>query len=297
MQRYANFLASKALLVAALLCAACATAPAPPDPALELRAHPVVLLGEVHDNPLHHRSRLHTLTAALEGDRTSRYRPALLMEQFDRERQSQIERARREKPGDADHLIALATPAPTRPGGQGWNWSFYKPFVELALRFDLPIVAANLSRADLMKVAQQGFGSVFSATEMHRLGLDRDLPADLVSAQEREIHTGHCGAMPAALLPSMARTQIARDAYMALKIEEHRARSSVLLAGNGHVRRDIGVPRWLSSAGSVYAVGYLEAPADPADRRYHRVVITAPAERPDPCAAFLRSRSRTQGEK
>lgn len=286
-----------AILAAALLCAACATAPAPHDTATELRAHPVVLLGEVHDNPLHHRLRLEALTAALEGDRSGRYRPALLMEQFDRERQPHIERARREKPGDADYLIALAAPAPTRPGGQGWNWSFYKPFVELALRFDLPIVAANLSRGDLMRVAQQGFESVFSATEIHRLGLDRALPADLVSAQEREIHTGHCGALPASLLPAMARAQIARDAYMALKIEEHRARGSVLLAGNGHVRRDIGVPRWLAATSGVQAVGYLEAPTVAADLRYHRVVITASAARPDPCAAFLHSRSRTQGEK
>ena len=256
----------------------------------------MVLLGEVHDNPLHHRLRLEALTAALEGDRSGRYRPALLMEQFDRERQPQIERARREKPGDADHLIALAAPAPTRPGGQGWNWSLYKPFVALALRFDLPIVAANLSRADLMRVAQQGFDAVFSVDEMRRLGLDRAPPADLLSAQEREIDTGHCGALPASLLPAMARAQIARDAYMALKIEEHRARGLVLLAGNGHVRRDIGVPRWLSSADGTHAVGYLEAPANAADPRYHRVVITAPAERTDPCTAYLRSRSRAQGE-
>lgn len=286
-----------AALAAGLLGAACATAPAALDTATELRAHPVVLLGEVHDNPLHHRLRLEALTAALEGDRTARYRPALLMEQFDRESQPQIERARREKPGDADHLIGLAAPAPARPGGQGWNWSFYKPFVELALRFDLPIVAANLSRGDLMRVTQLGFQSVFSATEMHRLGLDRDLRADLVSAQEREIDNGHCGALPAALLPAMARAQIARDAYMALKIEEHRGRGAVLLAGNGHVRHDIGVPRWVASASGVLAIGYLEAPADAADRRYHRVVITAPAARPDPCAAILRSRSRVQGEK
>ncbi len=264
-----------ATLAAALLCAACATAPTPLDPATELRAHPVVLLGEVHDNPLHHRLRLEALTAALEGDRSGRYRPALLMEQFDRERQPQIERARREKPGDADHLIGLAAPAPARPGGQGWNWSFYEPFVELALRFDLPIVAANLSRADLMRVAQQGFAAVFGMDEMRRLGLDR--------------------ALPAALLPAMARAQIARDAYMALKIDEHRTRGAVLLAGNGHVRRDIGVPRWLALATGVQAVGYLEAPADAADPRYTRVVVTAPAERPDPCAAFLRSRPRAQG--
>lgn len=291
----ANCIWNKAPLGALLLASACATAPSTPDVVAELRSHPVVLLGEIHDNALHHRLRLEALTAALENDRTGTYRPALLMEQFDRESQPRIDRARREKPGDADHLIMLA--APPRPVGQGWNWAYYKPFVALALRFDLPIVAANLSRADLMRVAKDGFGAVFSAQEVERLGLARALPEDLVAAQERAIHTGHCGALPAAALPAMARTQIARDAFMALKIEEQRARGAVLLAGNGHVRGDIGVPRWLMSADGVRTIGYLEAPADAKEARYHRVVTTAAAERPDPCAAFLRVRQRAQDAK
>ena len=290
MHRYASFIRTKAPLGALLLATACATAPSSPDVATDMRAHRVVLLGEVHDNPLHHRLRLEALTAALETDRTGAYRPALLMEQFDRESQPQIDRAQREKPDDPDHLIMLA--APPRAAGQGWNWTYYKPVVALALRFDLPIVAANLSRSDLMRVAKQGFGAVFNDEEVARMGLAGALPDDLVTAQEREIHLGHCGALPAAALPAMARAQIARDAYMALKIEEQRARGAVLLAGNGHVRRDIGVPRWLTAPHDVHTIGYVEAQAKKIDARYHRVVVTPAAERADPCEAFLRSRQR-----
>jgi len=63
----------------------------------------------------------------------------------------------------------------------------------------------------------------------------------------------------------------------------------VLLAGNGHVRRDIGVPRWLGAAwqGRLFVVGYLEADDDATPTpNFDAVVRTAPAPRPDPCVEF-----------
>ena len=48
---------------------------------------------------------------------------------------------------DADYLIAQAKGAPS------WRWELYKPYIALALEYDLPIVAANLARADAMSAA------------------------------------------------------------------------------------------------------------------------------------------------
>ena len=73
----------------------------------------VVVLGEVHDNAKQHALRLSALKALV----ASGARPALAFEQFDRERQGDIERARRERPRDADYLIAQAGGAP------GWHWA------------------------------------------------------------------------------------------------------------------------------------------------------------------------------
>ena len=91
--------------------------------------------------------------------------------------------------------------------------------------------------------------------------------------------------------PRMARAQFARDAVMA-DVLRRSARSSgvVLLAGNGHVRRDIGVPHWLGTLNNrVFAVGYLETTDDSTPVvAFDAVVRTAPAERPDPCAEFRR---------
>jgi uncharacterized iron-regulated protein len=82
--------------------------------------------------------------------------------------------------------------------------------------------------------------------------------------------------------------QLARDAVMADLLREHGARGAVLLAGNGHVRRDLGVPRWLADPDRVFAVGYLEEGDEPPPGAFDAVVVTARVERPDPCEAFRR---------
>ena len=80
-----------------------------------MQGHRIVLLGEVHDN-----ATQHTLgVAALRQLVVKGARPAIAFEQFDRERHSDIDRARRERPGDANHLIAQAK------GRDEWQWQFY----------------------------------------------------------------------------------------------------------------------------------------------------------------------------
>lgn len=248
-----------------------------------MRGIPVVLLGEVHDNAAQHALR----AAALERLVAAGARPAIAFEQFDRERQADVDRARRERPGDADWLISQA--AGPR---DGWDWSLYRPFVRLALAHELPIVAANLSRAEASRVMREGYAAAFDAPTRASLGLD-DVPAPLRAAHEREVDAGHCGLMPQAMLGPMARAQIARDAALALAIAPWTARGVVLLTGNGHARADIGVPRWLPAAlrAGTRSIGLLEgdgSAALPADA-FDRIVATQAVPREDPCAA-LRAR-------
>ena len=254
-----------------------------------LRGDAIVLLGEVHDNPVQHRRRLEVLRRAFEAG----WRPAIAMEQLDREHQVDIERARMERPLDVDYLIEKAT---TQHGNSidGWNWEYYRPYVALALQYGVPLLAANLSRADAQKLVELGYSAVFDDSMEHRLGLDRQRPA-LQSVQENEIDVGHCHALPRELLPAMARAQLARDAVMAGVLREHGAQGVVLLAGDGHARRDMGVPMWFDPTmlARVFAVGFLERgdPAPPASA-FDAVVITDAAPRPDPCAT-LRHREKS----
>ena len=241
----------------------------------------IVLLGEVHDNAAVHRERLAVLERALARG----WRPAIAMEQFDRERQGAIDEARRERPLDADHLIDAAT------GGRrgGWEWSYYRPVIELALRHDLSIVATDLSNADAARIVRGGDAAVFDAAARAAIGLDRPIAPWWLAAQEHEVEEGHCRLLPPALLPAMARAQLTRDAVIASAVKAHASNGIVLLAGNGHVRRDIGVPRWLGAALAprVLAVGFLEEGGDAArELAYDAVVRVPPAPREDPCESL-----------
>lgn len=275
------FLALATLLVA--LCGAVDTESAPFPWEDRLRGDAIVLLGEVHDNPVQHRLRLEVLRRAFEAG----WRPAIAMEQFDREQQVAIERARMERPLDADYLIEEAA---TEHGKSinGWNWEYYRPYVALALQYRVPLLAANLSRRDAQKVIELGYSAVFDDSMEHLLGLDRQRPS-LLEAQEKEIDLGHCHALRRELLPAMARAQAARDAVMAGVLREHGAQGVVLLAGDGHARRDIGVPTWFDppTDARVFAVAFLER-GDPAPQSaaFDAVVSTDAVPRPDRCATL-----------
>ena len=243
-----------------------------------MQGHRVVLLGEVHDNAAQHTLRV----AALRELVVKGVRPAVAFEQFDQERQPDIDRARRVRPGDANYLIAQAK------GRNEWQWQFYRPFVALALEYDLPIIAANLSRDKAMHVAIDGWPAVFDARVQEELKLD-SLPADFRRKHEDAIAAGHCNLLRAEELPALARAQIARDIIMARVIRPYVNRGVVLLAGNGHVRRDIGVPFWSAADAmrDAVSIGVLErnddtsAPEDAAD--FDAYVITERASRADPC--------------
>jgi uncharacterized iron-regulated protein len=257
----------RAWLVLPALLAACAH----PPPATELHLEqPVVLLGEVHDNAAQHALRLRAFEARL----ASGARPALLMEQFDREHQAVIDGLRARPPApDADAIIAAA-------GGSGWEWRHYRPFVALALQHDLPLVAANVSRAQARRVMSAG---------LQAEGFSAAVAPEVLGALAQEIEDSHCGLVDAATARRMALAQVARDQAMAAAVEQHAGRGVLLLAGNGHVRTDAGVPRWLSPATRARseAIGLLEIGARERGR-YDRVVWTVAQARADPCAGMRR---------
>lgn len=278
-----------AAFILAMLCGACSTIAPPNDWEQRLRGDAVVMLGEVHDNAEQHRLRLAVLRRALAAG----WRPAIAMEQFDREHQVDIDRARRERPNDAQHVIDLAAPAGTAARG-GWNWDFYRPFVALAIEYDLPLIATNVSNSDTTKIVRGGYSAVFDDASIATLRLDQPIAPDWQAAQEREIDAGHCHALPQTVWSRMARAQYARDAVMADVLRKHAGKGVVLLAGNGHVRRDIGVPRWMGDSlrDRIFTVAYLERSNESIrDSAFDAVVRTARATRPDPCTEFEKRKS------
>ncbi len=239
-----------------------------------------LLLGEVHDHPLQHRLRVDWLEAL-----ASRGRFALAMEQFDATRQGDIDRARANHSGAREIAQAAAFQF------KGWNWTFYEPYVELALRHDLPLVAANLSMSQARSIAR-GAASPTESVEPAGWG---DEDRERLAA---EIRLSHCGMLPESAIAPMAAAQQARDATIAhALVDAHREwrLPVVLLAGSGHVRRDLGVPRYLrglAPGARIFSVGLVERNGADDDgsegrsRDFDLTIETPAHPRPDPCAVF-----------
>ena len=246
-----------------------------------LRQSSHVLLGEVHDNPVHHAERAKLLAAL--ADR----RPTVIFEHFPRSANAALATA---PAGDLEGWLYRAG-----FDRKGWAWPVHRPLIEAALAARLPLRGGNLERDEARQIARQG---AQAAPADLRASLAQPLPQAAADALDRGLVDGHCGQLPASAVPRMRDAQAARDASMADAMQRalaEGAQSVVLLAGNGHVRRDHGVPLWIAlfqPGARVVSVGFLEVGADGhlptlADRAVYDLVWVTPRQpRPDPCAGF-----------
>ena len=235
----------------------------------------VLLLGEVHDNAEGHKLRYEQLRRRVEAG----WRPAIAMEQFDREHQALLNKAQKDCRDAQCVILVMQSPR--------WDWQQYKPLIDMALHYQLPLVAANLSRADASKVVRDGVASSFDADTVAAYRLREALPADIVQGQRREIVDGHCGMLPDEMVPGMVHAQVARDIWMAKLVRAQQPRDVVLIAGNGHVRKDFGVPRWLAALEprlTVHSIGYVEKA--PGKEEFDAYVIIPAKPRADACAGL-----------
>jgi uncharacterized iron-regulated protein len=262
----------------------------------------VVVLGEKHDNPDHHALQAQAIDALVARGR----KPAVVFEMIARSQQAALDEARARAPRDVDAIAAALDWQRS-----GWpEWSLYRPVFESAVRHGLPIVAGSLDRAQVMEVARRGTAALEPAfVAEHRLGEpSTDASAD---ALREEMRQAHCSMLPESMLDTMVLVQRARDAMLASQAHAALARagSVVLIAGNGHARRDRGVPRHLERAYGVTArvLALLEVQRDTDDVRglapddaggalpYDYVWLTPRASDEDPCASLREQHSHEAG--
>ena len=232
-----------------------------------------VILGEAHDNAVHHRLQAEIFETLVRSGRA----PALAMEQFDREHQPMLDAALARGERDVESLADAG-----RFDRKGWRWPEYKPLVTLAALRGLPILAANFSRADARALMKSGRPAAGLPT----------LTPELNAALEKDLVEGHCGLRPSPpLLAGMIEAQRARDAQMAQVLATTGPAGAILIAGSGHARRDRGVPAYLppSMQGQLLSIAFLEvdpssrAPGDWYRQLFDLVWFTSRADREDPC--------------
>lgn len=218
-----------------------------------------VLLGESHDNPDHHRLQARVIEELVARGR----RPAVAFEMLAAGVAPALA-ALRGRPGATAEALRVAVAWDE----SGWpDFALYRPVFETALAAELPIVAADASRALLRAVAERGTEGI-APDRAARLGVERPMPAALRRVHEEAIREAHCGHAPEARLGAMARVQWLRDAHLAAALvdgaREPGATGAVLIAGAGHARRDRGVPKHLARlapGASVQALAMVEIPA------------------------------------
>ncbi len=245
-----------------------------------------VLLGEKHDNPDHHRLQAWMIDALVARGR----RPAVAMEMLDTDQAPVLAEYLKQRPRDAAGLgAAVGWKA------RGWpDWSIYAPIAETALQAGLPIVSADLTRAELRTVGRDGMAAL---AEPIRARLQRapNLDAPQAASLAQELRDSHCGQLPDEALPRMANVQWARDAHMAAAMLDSPS-GAVLIAGAGHVRRDRGVPwhlRHVAPGRSIVVLALVEveeAKRDASDyalaEKFDYVWFTPRVDAEDPCVKF-----------
>ena len=198
-----------------------------------------VLIGERHDNRDHHRLQARIVRSL---QRDARQPRAVAFEMIGTDRQLDLVEHLDRHPGDAAGLGAAVGWA-----SNGWpEWALYEPIARAALSNGAQIVAADLNEDQKHAVFGQG-AQALRASFVRRTGLDRDLPAALTSDLQDELHEAHCGQAPPQVLSGMYQVQRARDAMMADRLAAASGKAGgILIAGNGHVRNDRGVPWYLA---------------------------------------------------
>jgi len=260
-----------------------------------LEAHRFVLLGEMHDNPDHHRRQARVLRHLVSAGR----RPALVVEMLSADVAGALEKARaRPDAGPEDLRRAVAWDT------SGWPaWEIYAPLFEAALEADLPVVPGDLAGSVLDALRRDGLAGLDPPLR-RGLGLDVPVPDAWRRALRERLQRAHCDLLPEEALPRMVDVQLARDAHLARALAEAaegHGEGAVLVAGAGHVRRDQAVPAWLERrgvAGSLASVALMEVHRDAADPTaelrerfggsipYDRVWFTPRHPREDPCEAL-----------
>ena len=224
----------------------------------------VLLVGEQHDAPAHQRLERDVIqTLAARGQLA-----AVALEM------AEAGASTAQLPRGADESTVQAA---LRWNDAAWPWRTYGPVAMAAVRAGVPVLGANLPRAQMRDA-------------MADASLDARLSPSMLQAQQQTIRDGHCGLLPDAQIAPMTRIQIARDLRMAQVADRARiaGQTVVVVAGAGHVLRDRGIPVHLPAA--VHARVLLLNAGDAAVTGADHVLRT-PALPPTDYCASLRERT------
>jgi len=238
----------------------------------------IVLLGEVHDNLFQHRARADLI--------------------------SKIQN--KEFAIVSEHLVSGSEIAYSGSlledletigfNKKAWSWPTHEVLYKKFEEFNLPVFGGDLSKKDINNIYE---GRELSQSDtltpiIKRSALDSQSKDKLLN----DLVVGHCGVVEEGLLSFMYKVQRYRDASMAYIASK--VAPAIVIAGNGHVRRDYGVPQILKKMNpdsNIISIAFLETDKlsemtdnlikklfKDADTDY--IWLTETVSRVDPCEKF-----------
>jgi len=261
------------LLLTLLLCGAAAAREIAPDALDSLPAVDIVVLGEVHDNPAHHRNQARALRSIS---------PAALV--FEMLQQQHVDAL------PDDLTDAAAVEAATQWEARGWpDFAMYHPLFTAAP--DARIYAGDVPRPAVMQALRDGAAAVFGDAAA-QFGLTTPYPSDVQKERETDLLAAHCYAMPTDAMGGMVEAQRLRDAVLAqaaLTALRETGGPVAVITGVEHARTDIGVPVLIRQAQpgvTVLSIGQMEQVPNGRPPHHLWIVTDGVADRGDPCEAF-----------
>ncbi len=257
------------------------------------------LLGEVHDNPDVHRVQAWALgvrakargTLPVVMEMLNDAQQPVLDELFGKGESTRSARKGAGTPSKQEEGAAALSAATVLKRLQ-WNktgWpdaKIYEPIITAVLSAKGRLYPGSSARGVVRNIGKQGFKSL-SKAQINRLGLETGLPEPLAKDLRRELQEGHCNMLPERAMPAMMKVQRYRDAIMAAVLVRARAwaqsgaagsidagatgvrdAGASLIAGNGHVRADRAVPRYLRAmvpGARIVVVAIMEVEAGESD--------------------------------
>lgn len=238
-----------------------------------LAAQDVLVVGEIHDNPAHHE---------MQAELVQSFAPeALVFEMLT------SEQARHVTPSVRNDMNALADAVDW--ADTGWpDFGMYYPIFEAAP--EARIYGAQIPRDVARAAFEKGVAENFLGDAV-RFGLTEPLPKKERKQREAMQMASHCDALPQHLVPAMVDIQRLRDAELAriaLQAIQDTGGPVAVITGNGHARRDWGMPVYLDRAAPDLEIRVIGQAEDGSELPgiFDEVITASPVDRPDPCAAF-----------
>ncbi|MRU15197.1 hypothetical protein FDP25_07110 [Roseovarius sp. A21] len=238
-----------------------------------LAAQDILVIGEIHDNPAHHETQAELVQS---------FSPkALVFEMLTSEQAGQV------TPSVRNDMKALADAVSW--ADSGWpDFAMYYPIFEAAP--EARIYGAQVPRDVARAAFEKGVAESFLGDAI-RFGLTEPLPEAEQDQREAMQMVAHCDALPDHLVPAMVDIQRLRDAEIArvaIQAMQDTGGPVAVITGNGHARRDWGMPVYLQRAAPDLELRVIGQAEDGSELRgiFDEVISAHPVDRPDPCAAF-----------